>query len=195
MAMIQERDFIGTVFTPADVPDFRLCDVRILQASDTLARAVGVKPLITSSHRSPNENIRAQGAPGSQHLFGRAWDLFFKNVSPHIVVEAARRVPLIKGLAVQYPTAVVHVDVRNTSRRAEWGEIEESAIVDGRKVLVKRHDLSIGEVLDMFPKPIRTITEPFADIPGLESGPMNLSKVGWVAIAAAGLVTLALLLR
>lgn len=88
-------------------------------AFEPLRALVGAPLVILSAYRTPERNRAERGARNSQHMQGRALDL--RPPTGWTVARlraAAERIPGIRGIGV-YPT-FLHIDVRETSRRAVW---------------------------------------------------------------------------
>lgn len=137
-------ELIATGFTQEDLPRFSQVRAPIIRQLRLLWERLGVKPIITSSFRTAAENLAAGGVPASQHLVGRAVDVLFPGVNIHHVVTEADDLNFA-GLAVQWPSGSIHLDMRPSLQRARWGEIVEAGI--------KTHNHPLVQVLNMFPWP------------------------------------------
>jgi len=90
--------------------------VELAKAFEAVREAVGAPIIIGSAYRTPDYNARVGGAKNSQHVQGRALDLYPpKGWTLHKFYAAIRKVALshtspIHGLG-RYPT-FVHIDVR-----------------------------------------------------------------------------------
>jgi len=177
---LQRLNFYG--FTVADLPRYSKVEEPVLAYASQLWRAVGVKPVITSSYRTPAENASVGGSAGSQHLAGRALDLVFGGVDSATVIAAAEKLN-IPGLALQYPSGAIHIDAR-TGPRARWGELVKST---GSGV-VKEFNHTLAEIVGMFAPPKAGGVIPIPIIPTTVAG-----KVGAGVIVAAVLIFLTLL--
>ena len=110
----------------------------LAKAFEAVREAVGQPIVIGSAYRTPDYNRRVGGAPLSQHVQGRALDLYPPNGwDINTFYKAVRNVALsktspIRGLG-RYPT-FVHIDVRPradgkvtvwTGTRA-WAELKDA---------------------------------------------------------------------
>lgn len=143
------HELLDTGFDLDDFPRFSQMRAPVIEQLRLLWDRLGVKPIIVSSFRTAAENLAAGGVPTSQHLFGRAVDVLFPDVNVHRVVAEAEKMNF-GGLAVQWPSGSIHLDMRPTVRKARWGEI-----VEGH---VKTHDHPLLNVLNMFPWPSGILT-------------------------------------
>jgi hypothetical protein len=171
-------------FTSRDLPRYSKVEEPVLAYAAQLWRAVGVKPVITSSYRTPEENASVGGSANSQHLQGRALDLVFGGVDSASVIAAAERLG-VPGLALQYPSGAIHIDAR-TGARARWGEVVKST---GSGV-VKEFSHTLAEVLGMFAPPRAGGVIPIPIIPTTVAG--KVSAVVIVAVVLAFLTILVL---
>lgn len=111
-------------FTPQELACRGTGTLRIDDASlDMLQRLrdrLGVPMIVTSGYRSPQHNAAVGGAPASQHLLGKAFDISMGNIDPREFELAARAVGF-KGIG-RYPRSnFIHVDNRD-GPPADWGD-------------------------------------------------------------------------
>lgn len=85
--------------------------VRLLRILGHIREKTGVRPVLTSAHRS-------RGRKGSMHRHCLAADIRVPGVSDSRVVQVARTAPGIGGVG-RYCNGIVHVDV---GPRREWTE-------------------------------------------------------------------------
>lgn len=114
-----------TGFTERDLPRYQLMDTGVVSLLAEFWRRFGVKPLVTSSYRTTAENVAAGGAPESQHLLGRAVDFVLPGVAFRDVVNFADQIGA-PGFSVQYPSGAFHLDDRQATHKARWGEKVEA---------------------------------------------------------------------
>jgi uncharacterized membrane protein len=174
-------------FTVNDLPRYPRVEEPVVALAWALWRAVGVKPVITSSYRSPAENQTAQGVSQSQHMLGRALDLVFPGVDPVRVIAEAERLE-IPGLALQWPSGSIHIDSRS-GNKARWGEkVEKSG-----SLTTKTHNHPLAEILALFtgqPKAGGVALGPIP-IPQTTAGKVGAGAIVVVAIIAVILILLA----
>ena len=101
---------------------FDTVDVKLIQVLEAIRSAVGKPLIIKSGCRCLSHNIRVGGAKKSQHLFGRAADIWLRG---HDGEEMARLAEIILlgmngggGLALH--SNFCHVDVRTANRVIKW---------------------------------------------------------------------------
>lgn len=171
-------ELVNLGFKESDLPRYASMTSSVVLLAAKIWQSVGVKPIFTSSHRTDAENEAAGGTKGSQHRFGRALDLIFPGVHPAVVVAAADALGA-PGLAVQFPSGMVHVDTRPGTHKARWGETVD---VDARGKVIKSHDYTLGAVLAMFGSaPVvipEKIIETVREITGLVVKPETLALIG-----------------
>ena len=118
------KDYIGPHFKYNEfrckccgkLPDKGI-DLNLVLKLETLRMILGDKQIIIrSGYRCPNHNKQVDGAPNSQHLYGRAADIIIKGVNPSDVAKAAELVFYNGGLG-RYKD-FTHVDSRDD--RARW---------------------------------------------------------------------------
>lgn len=96
----------------------------LAEVFEAIRAAAGHKPItVLSAYRTPAHNAAVGGAPGSQHLHGRALDLrppagMSVGTFHRIIRELAPTLPALKGIG-RYRT-FVHVDTRPAVRMAVW---------------------------------------------------------------------------
>ena len=122
--MINPKEHIGPHFKYKEfrckccgkLPDQGI-DPNLILKLEFLRMTLGDKQIIIrSGYRCPNHNKQVDGAPKSQHLYGRAADIIVKGVKPSDVAKAAELVLYDGGLGrYEYFT---HVDSRGS--KARW---------------------------------------------------------------------------
>lgn len=153
---LQELTSLG--FSQQDIPRFDKVDIAVVRLASEMWSRLGIRPRITSSYRTPVQNTQAQGVQNSQHIQGKALDLVFPGVDPVRVIGVAESLGA-KGLALQWPTGSVHIDMRDGSK-ARWGERVDT--VAG--VTTKTHDHPLAEIVALFTG-------------GVSAGPLRLGPV------------------
>ncbi len=115
--------------------------------------------IVNSGCRCPVHNSKEGGKLGSSHLYdpatgkaGAAADCYSPTRSVREIYEAALQVPGFMGIGLAPPVAAdpakgikarvgyVHVDVRSTATRAQWGYDESGVVVALAAVLPKLED-------------------------------------------------------
>lgn len=102
---------------------------RIKELASVLERirsAIGAGLVVSSGYRSPKHNAAVGGASNSQHVEGRAADIYSPELEAKLgtdgmvrkIIAAARAIPEIHGIGVNYSN-FVHVDIR-PGGRVEW---------------------------------------------------------------------------
>jgi uncharacterized protein YcbK (DUF882 family) len=101
------------------------CEQGIYDALEKLRAAVSAAlkkdtPIhVTSAYRCPKHNKAVGGAYASQHVLGRAADVYVSGQTPIWLEKIARSIPEIKGIGRDDHKMFVHVDVRKTPA-AQW---------------------------------------------------------------------------
>jgi hypothetical protein len=132
---------------PQDVPRWDKLDFNLIRAVDQLITLLGITTwVITSTYRTAEENAAVGGDSNSRHLTGKAMDIVFKGVDPLHVVEVAKAMPWPGGVGIQYPSGMIHLDIRSTGLYI-FGEIVE--VIEG---VVKKSYVAFAQVLDLFVK-------------------------------------------
>ena len=98
-------------FNPEDVPFWGKVSRALLFGIDRMAASLRVKPIFTTTWRSPEENRRVKGATNSLHLTGDASDLVFAGKPLEEVYQAAREEGF-KGIGLYPEKDAIHVDTR-----------------------------------------------------------------------------------
>jgi len=132
---------------PQDVPRWQQIDFNLIRALDALITRLAVTTwTITSTYRSAEENAAVGGSSNSRHLTGKAVDIVFKGVDPLHVVQVAQEMPWPGGVGIQYPSGMIHLDLRNTGLYI-FGEIVRTI---GN--VVSKSYVVFDQVLDLFTK-------------------------------------------
>jgi len=179
MQTIKLEDFTGTVLRPYDFPRYDRCDVKLLQVLDRMSRALGKRPILTSTFRTYEENKAAKGESNSRHLTGEAVDALWAGIHPKFVVDEAEKLTaLIGGIGLIYPSGAVHLETGPGRKR--WGQINKD----------NKHTLQ--EVLALFGQApaneVKVATEslPAGQKPGMfEAGQGTIASLLVLAVAIA----------
>lgn len=101
----------------------------LADALQELRDRVGVPIKILSGYRCIKRNQEAGGGKNSQHLYGKAADIYIHGMSVRQMYEAALKVSaLVKGGIGIYPlNNFIHVDVRQVPAR--WARIKNNKYV------------------------------------------------------------------
>lgn len=97
---------------------FDAIDPKLVEALETLRRAVRVPIHILSGCRCLAHNRAVGGATASQHLSGTAADITVPGVPIRQVCQMAMRIPAFTGFGLDEQRHMLHVDVRETP--AKW---------------------------------------------------------------------------
>ena len=122
----QSKHFnMGLFISPADmtaakfgVPEKYWANIQtVMERLERLQKMAGYPLVIRSGYRSPAYNKRVGGAANSQHLFGRAADIYVKDyaISCYTLARMIDEDPALKGLfgGIGLGSKVnVHVDIR-----------------------------------------------------------------------------------
>lgn len=96
-------------------------DADAMDKLQALRNAIGQPFHILSAYRTPAHNARVGGAPRSQHMQARAFDISMKGHDPHEVMAMARILGF-HGIG-QYPSkGFLHIDTRPATEAAEWND-------------------------------------------------------------------------
>ena len=90
----------------------------LIDALETLRAMAGCPLIVTSGYRCTAHNRAIGGARDSQHIKGTAADVKATSKTPLELFVLAAQIPDIKGLGLY--RSWVHIDVRNTPKRAIW---------------------------------------------------------------------------
>ena len=105
--------------------DANECEPGLYAALETLRAAVSAALKkdtavhVTCGYRCPAHNKAVGGAYTSQHVLGRAADVYVSGQTPGWLEKIARSVPEIKGIGRNDHKLFLHVDVRKTPA-AQW---------------------------------------------------------------------------
>lgn len=112
MARMQAADWTSIRwFNPENVPFWGKLSRALLFGIDGMAARLRVKPIFTTTWRSPEENRKVKGATDSRHLTGDASDLVFPGKPLEEVYHAAREEGF-KGIGLYPEKDAIHVDTR-----------------------------------------------------------------------------------
>lgn len=90
----------------------------LLVALEALRRLAGKPVKVHSAYRCREHNRRVNGAPHSQHLFGRAADISIQGMTAAELEAIASRIRIIGGIGRNDHKQYLHIDVR--PRMARW---------------------------------------------------------------------------
>lgn len=102
--------------------------VSLAAVFEQLRELAGVPLLVLSAYRTQEWNRRVGGAPGSQHVQGRALDLVAaRPVTVTTLVRLAHEIAMrpgskLRGLGFYPIKGFVHIDIRESDRLVTWGE-------------------------------------------------------------------------
>lgn len=113
--------------TKCDHVDITPINKDLIHIVDFIRDYYSVPIYITSSYRDHECNLRANGAPKSQHLNGNALDI--KTKAYTLLKEDIRTGGLVKEYLIEknlgavgfYNNGIIHIDVRETSELITWG--------------------------------------------------------------------------
>lgn len=88
-----------------------ILDTDAIDRLEALRVHLGTPFVILSAYRSPAHNARVGGAPKSQHMQGRAFDISMRNHDPH-EFEAAARAMDFHGIGHYPHQGFMHIDTR-----------------------------------------------------------------------------------
>lgn len=95
-------------------------DAELIEVLEWLRAELGSKPvIITSGHRCLEHNRAVGGAPGSQHLHGRAADIVVRGV-PAARVQKVLQDRFPAWLGIGSYARFTHVDTRTHGKPARW---------------------------------------------------------------------------
>ena len=100
---------------------FSSVDARLLSALDELRELLGRPVRVTSACRCKEHNRRLGSDDSSQHVAGRAADIYVYDLTPYALYHKAVLVPSFAegGIGIYPQNGFCHVDVRETGR-ARW---------------------------------------------------------------------------
>lgn len=109
-------------FAPAEIASRDDGALRVdedaLDALERLRTALGRPMIVNSAYRTPERNKAVGGAPNSQHLLGRAFDISMANHDPELFVMAARTAGF-RGIGLYHRSNFIHIDI---GPARSWGE-------------------------------------------------------------------------
>lgn len=109
-------------FSPAEIASRDtgelLVNEEALDALERLRTALGRPMIVNSAYRTAAHNKAVGGAPHSQHMLGKAFDVSMANHDPAQFVKEARRAGF-RGIGLYPRSNFIHVDV---GPERSWGE-------------------------------------------------------------------------
>lgn len=101
--------FLANEFRCKHCQELRI-DMMLIIKLEELRKAIGNKPIvITSGYRCPTHNLRVGGVSKSQHLQGKAADIYVNGVNNRYLAKKAKEVGFT---FVKVYSGWIHVDVR-----------------------------------------------------------------------------------
>lgn len=95
-----------------------MVDAKLLQLLEDIRKIIGEPIHVTSGFRCAKHNSEVRGAKSSQHLFGRAADIWADDTSPEEIYNTACNLMPGYGGIIKYKT-FVHVDIRENKYRED----------------------------------------------------------------------------
>ena len=105
-------------FRSRDMAQGMTLDVRLLDGLQALRDLVKVPITVNSGFRTDGQNRKIGGSPRSQHLLGKAADIWGSGIPQEKLKTAATRVAVFEGGGIGVYQSFVHVDVR--WERVRW---------------------------------------------------------------------------
>ncbi len=100
---------------------FNSVDPRLVEALQCLRDLLGVPININSACRCEVYNRKKGGKKDSQHLMGRAADIWCKGIKPRKIAEIAEQIPEFRKGGIGIYRTFVHIDAR-INGPARWGK-------------------------------------------------------------------------
>jgi len=98
-------------FKPENVPAWDKVSFDVVWNLERLVDRVGIRPVIISSWRSPSKNEAVGGHQNSQHLVGKALDIWWGgNIDLVKVYNLALAQGSFGGIGLYYPEMTMHLD-------------------------------------------------------------------------------------
>ncbi|MEW6233834.1 MAG: D-Ala-D-Ala carboxypeptidase family metallohydrolase [Candidatus Omnitrophota bacterium] len=95
-------------------------DPRLIASLEALREAVHAPIHINSGRRCEKQNKKVGGSPNSQHLTGKAADIWMENVTPQEIARQAAEIEAFRKGGIGVYPSFVHLDVRPNGP-ARWG--------------------------------------------------------------------------
>lgn len=112
------KNFTVKEFACKDGSDEILIDCELVTILQCLRNNFGKPVLITSAYRTEEHNKRVGGAKSSQHLLGKAADIYIPGVSLQKIKDVIETImPSRGGIIVYNKKGFLHVDTRETHYR------------------------------------------------------------------------------
>lgn len=89
----------------------------LLQKLDDLREMLGRPIIVSSGYRCPVHNENVGGVPNSQHVLGKAADIWSPNISPAYLAKLAERIGF-DGIGIY--SSWIHVDVRDNGNSPNY---------------------------------------------------------------------------
>ena len=93
-------------------------DIRLVKGLQALRNLIGKPIIINSATRCKAHNEAVGGVPNSQHVQGRAADIFVEGMTPESLARKAEQIDAFRDGGIGTYGTFVHVDVRG--HRARW---------------------------------------------------------------------------
>lgn len=115
-------NFDSSEFACACGCGYNAVDPALVAALQALRDSLGCPVVITPEGgcRCAQHNAAVGGATRSQHMLGRAADIYVPGMTPRQVYAAAVQIPGFKGFGVNDQENFVHLDVRDSELVARW---------------------------------------------------------------------------
>lgn len=112
------KNFSVKEFACKDGSDEILIDCELVTILQCLRNNFGKPVIITSAYRTEEHNKNVGGAKSSQHLFGKAADIYISRVGLQKIKDVIETImPNRGGIIVYNKKGFVHVDTRETRYR------------------------------------------------------------------------------
>jgi uncharacterized protein YcbK (DUF882 family) len=103
----------------------------LVNALQKLRNAIGLPIHVTSGYRCPRNNKAVGGVKKSQHLSGKAADIWVDNYIPADIASLAAKVKAFQNGGIGVYETHLHLDVRG--KKARWGKPWTRRIYEGEK--------------------------------------------------------------
>lgn len=112
------KNFTVKEFACKDGSDVVLIDCELVTILQCLRNTFGKPVFITSAYRTEEHNKSVGGAKNSQHLLGKAADIYIQGVSLQKIKDVIETImPSRGGIIVYNKKGFVHIDTRETRYR------------------------------------------------------------------------------